>query len=237
MDKGVALFYDVNYLTGVEHGPDAHYFHAHWRRESPNALGENYMILPLVKGSGRFLGSNMGVITAPMYGDTWWGESEVKVWLDGDGEFPTLCGTGTEDYIGTAWGQGAYGHATQGCLVADKERRQWCFYRYHTVDPIYFDTDCRVAIQTIGGSWWAEVEEMKKSGTPLIPVSLDYNGVFRRLFEDDVDLTDPEVPKNWCNFWRQDDWSSTAYFYLDRPENGLPGLPGVAERTDGLDEA
>ena len=56
-----------------------------------------------MKGRGRYLGANIGVIAdRERYGQTWWGEGEVKVYLDGDTELPTLCGTGTEDYIGTA---------------------------------------------------------------------------------------------------------------------------------------
>lgn len=65
------------------------------------------------------------------YGDTWFGEGEVKLYLDGDTEFSTLAGTGTEDYIGTAWAQGVYAHTYQGCLIADKKKRQYAFYRYH----------------------------------------------------------------------------------------------------------
>ena len=51
-----------------------------------------------------------------------------------------------------------------------------------------------------------------------------------------VDLEDPSIPDGWCNFWRQDDWSSTAYFYLDKPENGLPEIAPVEERTKDLVE-
>ena len=63
----------------------------------------------------------MGVIADVAYGAAWWGEGEVKCRFGRD-EFPTLCGTGTEDYIGTGWGQGLYSHRTQGCLVADRDR-------------------------------------------------------------------------------------------------------------------
>jgi len=94
----VHLFYDINISLGVEHSPETLYLHAHWRRESPNELGRDFIILPEVPGSGRFLGCNMGVIVNPMYEGAWWGEGEVKVWFGGD-EHPTLCGTGTEDYL------------------------------------------------------------------------------------------------------------------------------------------
>jgi Protein of unknown function (DUF2961) len=234
------LFYDVDLLLNVQHTPQTLYFHAHWRRESPNELGKEYVILPRVRGNGRFLGCNLGIIAAAGYDGTWWGEGEVKVRIGAD-EYPTLCGTGTEDYIGTGWGQGIYAHRTQGCLIADKARRQWAFYRYHIDDPIYFDESCEVAIQTIGGSGKVHVIELQGRGTPLIPVSIDAgaeNG-FARLMELDqpVDLQSAAIPAGWCNFWRQDDWSSTAYFYLDSPEGGLPLIAAAPMRTAGLEAA
>ena len=163
------------------------------------------------------MGCNVGVIADPRYEGAWWGEGEVKIWLGDDTEFPTLCGTGTEDYIGTAWGQGSYAHRTQGCPIADEANREWAFYRYHIEDPIYFDGSCRVAIQTIGGTSKANVLKLQDSGVPLIPVTIDapeHSGFIRLL-----DLPQPiplnQQPDGWCNFWRQDDWSATTYFYLD----------------------
>lgn len=230
-----ALFYDVDLELNVEHTAETLYFHTHWRRESPNELGREFVILPPVKGSGRFLGCNIGVITDPVYGDAWWGEGEVKIWL-GDDEHATLCGTGTEDYIGTAWGQGAYAHRSQGCLVADKENRHWAFYRYHIDDPIYFDDGCKVAIQTIGGIHKPKVIELKKNGARLIPVAIGSCSMTPPTLL--LDLPQPvdleSVPDGWCNFWRQDDWSSAAYFYLDSP-GGVLGPPAAAsQRVAGL---
>ncbi|HTQ11903.1 MAG TPA: glycoside hydrolase family 172 protein, partial [Fimbriimonadaceae bacterium] len=136
------LFYDIDLLLDVEHTPSTLYFHTHWRREAPNELGKEYTILPKVVGAGRFLGCNIGIMPDPAYEGAWWGEGEVKVWF-GDDDYPTLCGTGTEDYIGTGWGQGVYANRTQGCLIADKEAGQWCFYRFHLDDPIFFDDACQ----------------------------------------------------------------------------------------------
>lgn len=230
------LFYDVNFLLEVEHTDDVLYFHAHWRRENPNELGQDYTILPFVQGSGRFLGTNIGVITDPIYGGSWWGEGEVKVWLDGDREFPTLCGTGTEDYIGSAWAQGVFTHRTQGCTIADAEKGLNAFYRYHTVDPIYFDRECRVTIQTIGGDAEAAVEKLRQAGAPLIPVSISVGGQMTPLLagEPSIALGDTSRQAGFANFYRQDDWCSTAYFYLDRAENELPALSGVDERVRGI---
>lgn len=232
------LFYDVNLLLDVPHDENTLYFHTHWRRERPNALGQDFTILPHVQGAGRFLGCNIGVSAHEAYEDSWWGEGECKMWLDGDGELPTICGSGTEDYIGTAWGQNAFANPTQGCPIADAAHHQWCFYRYHLPDPIFFSQDLRVALQTIGGSSRAMVSKLQQRGVPLIPVSIDAGGGGKFLGLMDrpqpVDLTDPSLPDGWCNFYRQDDWSAAAYFYLDQPENGLPPLAPVADRTIAL---
>lgn len=220
-----SLYYDVDFTVGDALPDDVLYLHAHWRRENPTALQKDYEILPRVNGKGRFLGSNVGAIAnRQLYFRSWWGEGEVKVYLDGDTESPTLSGTGTEDYIGTAWGQGRYAHMFQGCHVADGENMQYCFYRYHIPDPVYFHRDCRVTIQQIG--YWTAEEKMRwhfegravhraGAGLELLDVSPD-SETGKGLFE------------------RQDDWSSCAYFYLDSPENGLPALAPVQERTAGL---
>jgi hypothetical protein len=231
------LFYDIDLLLNVEHSPETLYFHTHWRRESPNVLGKEFVILPPVPGNGRFLGCNVGVIADARYEGAWWGEGEVKCWFGNDA-YPTLCGTGTEDYIGTAWGQGKYANRTQGCLVADGPARQWAFYRYHIDDPLFFDDGCTVAIQTIGGTGKDKVIALQNQGVPLLPVSIDAGGTggFFPLLEGDspLALTDASVPNGWCNFWRQDDWSSTAYFYLDSAEGVLPPLAPVSARVSGL---
>ena len=187
------VFYDVDFTLGDEIGPGTCYFHAHWRREVSGVLGQDYTILPQVRGRGRFLGACFSVIPNKLdHGTHWWGEGEVKAFIDGDGEFPTLCGTGTEDYIGTAWGQGAYANQWQGCPIADGETFRYAFYRLHGPDPIYFHEGFRATIQRIG-----------------------HDG--KALFEREGD-----------------DWASCAWFYLNKPENGLPALAAVAERVAGL---
>jgi len=230
------LFFDVDVLTGVEHGNDALYFHASWSREAPNELGKEFTILPEVKGNGRFLGCNIGVITDPRYEKSWWGEGEVKIRFGGE-ENPTLCGTGTEDYIGTGWGQGRYINHTQGCSIADKERRHWAFYRYHADDPVFFDGGCQVGIQTIGGTSTAEVISLQANGVPVIPTSIDSPDTYMKplmALPRPVDLAVEGPKESWTNFWRQDDWSAVAYFYLDSAENGLAPLMAAAERMAGL---
>ena len=214
------LFYDIDLTVGDEHPADMLYFHSTWREEKPNVLGEHFVILPEVHGSGRFLGCCAGVIADPSYDGAWWGEGEVKIWFQGD-QWPTLCGTGTEDYIGTGWGQGCYSNRTQGCHVADSEAGQYLFYRLHMDDPVYFRGSCRVAIQTIGGTSKEKVITLLEKGVPLTPVTIDPGipGGFTHLMtlETPADLTSADLPDGWCNFWRQDQWSAVAYFYLDKP--------------------
>jgi len=175
-------------------------------------------------------------MTNPLYASSWWGEGEFKVWF-GDETYPTLCGTGTEDYIGTAWGQGAYAHRTQGCPIADAENRRWAFYRYHLEDPLFFHDGCRIAIQTIGGWHKKDVIALLDQNVPLIPVSLVVGklGQTRNLLDEGVDVRTIEGHDwGWCNFWRQDDWSSVAYFYHESAVSLLRTLPDVTYRTAHL---
>ncbi|MBN1901351.1 DUF2961 domain-containing protein [Candidatus Sumerlaeota bacterium] len=227
------LFYDIDYILNVKHEKDALYFHACWRREKPTALRKDFEILPKVKGAGRFLGANIFVSANPIY-TGWWGEGEVKMFLDGDAIFPTIVGTGTEDYIGTGWGQNKFSHAYQGCLVCNEKKGRYMFYRYHVPDPVYFDKDIRVTIQQMGGDSKAKVIEMQKKGVPLVPVSVAYHDRFIRLFDlpQPVNLEQHDSPMgSWTNYFRQDDVCAVAYFYLDKPENGLRPLAPAPERT------
>jgi D-arabinan exo alpha-(1,3)/(1,5)-arabinofuranosidase (non-reducing end) len=232
------VFYDINYILTDEPDPDALYFHAYWHRVRWTTLEDDFEILPRVEGTGRFLGVHCGVITHP---DNvgWWGEGEVKMYVDGDTDLPTIVGTGTEDYIGTGWGQGKFVGRYQGSLVADGKNGQFSFYRYHIPDAIYFQQDLRVTIQQIGGTQKKNVAAMLESGVPIKPVSFDYGdpGRFVKLLEisPDGDLGAHEAPDNaWTNMYRRDDWSAVALFYLDRAENGLPPLQPIEARTEAL---
>jgi len=223
-DEDIGMFWFQADLTVGDALPaDALYFHAHFRRENLTTLQQDYEFLPRVEGKGRYLGVNAGVIAnQQLYFKSWWGEGEVKCYLDGDREHPTLCGTGTEDYIGSAWGQGRFDNLFQGCQVADHERCRYCFYRYHIPDPVYFRKDIRVTIQQIG-CW-----------DPNTLAQMHGNGLQLNRGDILVDMAACVKMKNWGLFERQDDWSSCAYFYLDRAENDLPALPPVAERLAGL---
>ncbi|MGZ5209998.1 MAG: glycoside hydrolase family 172 protein [Kaistella sp.] len=234
-DSTETLFYDINFLRVKEHPAGVMYFHASWNRNSTTKLGEDFEILPKVTGKGRFLGCNLGIIADSIYGKSWWGEGEVKMYVDGDSNLPTLVGTGTEDYIGTAWGQGAFSHQYQGCPIADDPNRQWTFYRYHVPDPVYFTTDIRVVIQQMGGDMTPNVKKIVQGGAKLIPVTVATQNEFLKLFEMNPvpRITDQHFPEGWTNFYRLDNYSATAYFYLDKPVNSLPPLATVGDRTEG----
>lgn len=234
--KTETLFYDINFEEVKEHTTGVLYFHAFWNRNHDTKLGEDFPMLPAVNGKGRFLGCNLGIITDSSYGKSWWGEGEVKVYLDGDKDLPTLVGTGTEDYIGTAWGQGSFAHQYQGCPIADEGKGQWTFYRYHIPDPVYFQEGCKVVIQQMGGDMRDNVRKYVQDGAKLIPVTVATDKAFVKLFEtvNAPEITDADFPNGWTNFYRLDNYSSTAYFYLDKPVSNLPSLPAVNIRTEGI---
>jgi hypothetical protein len=227
------LFYDINFVKLSHWNDDNLYFHCYWNRDTATTPGQDYVILPGVEGKGRFLGVNFGVMANPAYQKSWWGEGEVKMYLDGDDGFPTLIGTGTEDYIGTAWGQGAFINRYMGCPVADTENDHWTFYRYHIPDPVFFNREFRADIQAMGGNMKNKVIELLDNGAPLIPVTIQEGQVFMGLMDSvpPVDLRRDDLMNGWTNFYRSDDWSSTAYFYLDKPSNSLPELANVKFRT------
>jgi len=217
------VYYDVDYTLGDQHPGEALYFHAVFRRENPTKLQRDYELLPHLTGKGRYLGTNIGVIVDGLrYGTSWWGEGEVKIYLDGDQELPTLAGTGTEDYIGTGYGMESYAHQYQGAPISDHAKQRYAFYRYHVVDPIYFRREIRVTLQQIGFLW-------SNNGTPEKPLLPPIYRAGEGLQELDLKHL-PQVNL----YERADDYSSCTYFYLDRAENGLPALAPVSERTRGL---
>jgi hypothetical protein len=198
-----ALYYEVNYTLGDAHPPETLYFHAHWNRENPTTFGRDFELLPKIEGRGRFLGVNVGVVAdTGKYFKSWWGEGEVKIFLDGDTQYSTLCGTGTEDYIGTGWGQGQYANLYQGCHLADHEAFEYAFYRFHTPDPIYFHSDIRVTIQQIGCWDPSTIGQLHGKGNPL------FHG------DAPIDTAAAVEANSYGLFERQDDWSSCAYFFL-----------------------
>jgi len=218
-------YYDVDYTIGDSHGEDTGYFFALFNRRRQGAEGLDYDILPTIEGRGRFLGTNVGVnVDTDRYLTTWWGEGEVRIYLDGDREHPTLCGTGTEDYIGTAWDlDRPYSTPYQGCPLVDFDRHEFGFYRHHVPDPVFFHEDIRVTLQQIGYCTPALREDLAKLGSPIRKAAPG---------APNFDLADPfELPPY---LERADDVSSCAYFYLNRPDPDLPPIPSLEERTAAL---
>lgn len=236
----VHLFYDINLTRLSSLKKDMLYFHAYWSRNPRTTLMKDFEILPEIKGAGRFLGMNVSVQADSIYSGTWWGEGEVKIYLDDDSNFPSLTGTGTEDYIGTGWGLGAFAHQFQGCPIAEKNSNKWAFYRYHIPDPIFFHTKCKITIQQIGGGDYQSVKKLAENGVELIPISVDQDSSkgFVRLYEMDKipKIESKEFPRGWVNFYRRDDYAATAYFYLNKPFSNLPLLQNIEIRTLNLEK-
>ncbi|HAN21644.1 MAG TPA: hypothetical protein DCP51_08245 [Clostridiales bacterium] len=189
----IVLFYQVDYvLTTIPE--DCAYFHAQFRRVNPVSYKDVYTILDGVKGKGQYVGTYMywGVNN-----NGWWGEGEIKFYLDGDKEFPTICGTGTEDYFcgafdfdvgnkyiefNSPYAGLSYVSKQDGCYKANQ---RFSLYRWHITDPIYFAEDLKITIQALG--WRSEGRYL-----PL-----------------------------------QDDISSVAYWYQTLPSEQFPKLPDI----------
>jgi len=152
--KVEGFFYTVT-LTETEVPDDAAYFHAQFRRTNPLPYGEDYTILDGIEGRGHYVGTYMAWQQNNMH---WWGEGEIKFFMDGDAEFPTICGTGTEDYFGGAWCFGqTYSAPFLGYPLGVSDSKvgsRHGLYRFHIMDPIRFETDLRVTMQAIG--WRSE---------------------------------------------------------------------------------
>ncbi len=205
------LFYDVN-ITKEPVPEESLYFHTAFAQTAPE-LGDDVQILA-AEGKGRFLGMSVAVSADAVYGDSWWGEGEVKVYFGKD-EFPSLVGTGTEDYIGTAWGQGVFIGRCHGCT--QNEEGKSTFYRFHTEDPIFFDDGCRVTLQNIGGCPKPQAQKLLSQGAEIIPSGADIGGKMIHLYRKDWEWKD--IPEDaFITFYRRDFYRTTAYFYLERKD-------------------
>ena len=231
----VKLFYDIDFL--LHKLPlNTLYFHAYWNRQQSGQLGDDYILLPKVEGKGRFLGISVGLNTDTSYGKSWWGEGEVKMYLDGDTKYPTINGTGAEDYIGSAWGLGTFTNWYQGCTIANDSTGQFNFYRWHIPDAIYFNKDIKVTIQQIGGWMKEDMKRLNQRGVNFKAITVDGPAGFTRLLdmENPPLLTDSSFPDGWVNFYRIDDYSSVSYFYLDKPGSSLSSLLPLNVRLKGV---
>ncbi|MBQ4516138.1 MAG: DUF2961 domain-containing protein [Clostridia bacterium] len=190
--KEVTLFYQVDYLIGEL--PQGHgYFHAQFRRTNPLKYKENYTILDNVCGNGQYVGTYMfwGVNN-----NKWWGEGEIKFYLDGDKEYPTICGTGTEDYFCGSWNFDVGGKYQEFCtpyaglakiIRPDglyNSQQRFSLYRWHINDPIYFKNDIKVTIQALG---WRNISK-------YLPLQDDISSV-AFWYQDSICKTFPTLPE------------------------------------------
>ena len=151
-DEVRGLYYSIDYeLDDVP--PDAAYFHAQWRRTQTTREQPEHVLLDDVIGRGHYVGT---FLAWTQLSDGWWGEGEVKFFLDGE-QHPTICGTGTEDYVGGAWcfGDTTYSTAFLGYpWRSDAGVPKHALYRWHVLDPIRFASELRVTVQALG--WWPD---------------------------------------------------------------------------------
>lgn len=190
-DDECKVYYQID-CEEKEISPDSLYFHAQFRRVNPLPFKEVYTILDGIKGNGHYVGTYMhwGVKS-----NGWWGEGEIKFYIDGDKDFPTICGTGTEDYFCGAYGFDVKGSYTEfNTLYAGmnkvsttdetyRSQRYFDMYRWHITDPVYFKNDLRVTIQALG---W-------HNGHRYMPLQDDISSV-AYWYSDTLDDIYPELP-------------------------------------------
>ncbi|MEN8137620.1 MAG: glycoside hydrolase family 172 protein [Bacteroidota bacterium] len=198
------FYYQIDYTINDQHKDDVGRLHTCFKREITTQKND-FELMPKRTGKGRFIGAVVGVRT--MY-PGWWGEGEVKIYMDGDNENPTICGTGSEDYVGLSYGIQEATFLNHGCNLNYMSEKKVnvkdyksgkirkfnpeyiSMYRWHIPDPVYWKQDCRVAIQQIG----------------------------------------------CCYYERSDDWSTATFWYEAVPSEPLPEMPSAEERVRNLEE-
>jgi hypothetical protein len=195
--KDVTLFYQIDYSLSELEG-DAAYFHAQFRRSNPHPYKEDFVLIDKIQGRGQYVGAYMSWGTN---NSGWWGEGEIKFFIDDDGQFPTINGTGTEDYF-----CGAYCFVENDeykdfstpytgfyALTPDKlwnSQMRFGLYRWHVTDPIRFEKNLKVTIQALG---WRE------------------DGRYLPMQSEDI--------------------SSVVFWYQAEPHSSFPKLPAKDELT------
>jgi hypothetical protein len=200
-ESNMRLYYQINYALS-EVPDDAAYLHAQFRRTNPVPYKEVYTIVDGIRGQGHYVGTYMYWQTN---NNGWWGEGEIKFFMDGDKQFPTICGTGTEDYFCGSYGFGGVRpDGTSGYInyttpyagfhvvgpgddLRNTSQTRFNLYRWHITDPVRFQKDLRVTMQALG---W-------RSAGRYLPL--------------------------------QDDIASVAFWYQAEPHAPFPRLPGKDE--------
>ncbi|MDE3067081.1 MAG: DUF2961 domain-containing protein [Verrucomicrobiota bacterium] len=199
-EKDMVLYYQMDYTLAKVPG-NAGYFHAQFRCQNPLQTKGLYTLLDGVRGEGQYVGTYLAI---KVHSSGWWGEGEIKFYLDGDTHFPTICGTGTEDYFCGSYNfenHETHKYQTFSTPYTGLARvippdeiyqpgQRFGLYRWHITDPVRFKQDLKVTIQALG---W-------KAG-----------GLYKRL---------------------QPDIASVAYWYQKEPHAPFPPLPGL-NQLDG----
>ncbi len=200
------FYYQIDYVKSPKPEKDILYFHAYWKRENPVDYKKEYVIVEGIKGEGKFAGMYLAWGQSSNY---WWGEGEVKFFLDGDSKYPTYCFTGTEDYFGGAWGFSAdismqsYETYSANYLgyhqhIKPDGHNNACtrhgMYRWHIKDPVFFEEDFKATVQALGWNLSEGKNHTKK---------------FRPL---------------------RDDIASVAYWYQTEPHTPFEEISGRDER-------
>jgi hypothetical protein len=213
-DQPTLLYQQVDYTLQPWLPDDLGHLHATFRRQNPTTQQQDFVIVDGLEGPGRFLGCNVGVRVLDE--GSWYGEGEVKIYRDGDLDHPTICGTGLEDYVGSAWGMGTHDAPFGGSpLVLGPDGRPDTaapdfvgFYRWHLPDPVMFRSDLRVTIQQIGAAFFPlGQEEQFEAYAATHPAA--GQGWLKELSPGLV---------AWGIAERVDDYCATAYLYCSTPQ-------------------
>ena len=199
-DKDMVLYYQVDYIL-TEVPNDAAYFHAQFRRVNPLPYKTNCVLVDSIKGKGQYVGT---YLAWGVHNNGWWGEGEIKFFMDGDTDYPTICGTGTEDYFCGSYDFDTRKKVAEGLSVVDYTEfttpysglaqvikgdghydiaQRFGLYRWHITDPVRFEKSLKVTIQALG---W-------RDGGRYLPL--------------------------------QDDIASTVFWYQAEPHGAFPKLP------------
>ena len=187
------LYYQIDYAL-TEIPDDAAYFHAQFRRVNPLPYKDVYTLVDGIRGQGHYVGTSMAY---GVHNNGWWGEGEIKFYMDGDKDFATIVGTGTEDYfcgsynfenkVSKQYQEFTTPYAGMPLVIRPdglyQSQQRFALYRWHVTDPIRFEKDLRVTIQALG---W-------RSGDRYLPL--------------------------------QDDIASVVYWYQREPHGPFPKLP------------
>jgi hypothetical protein len=141
----VPLFYQIDYTVQDRLASDVGRLHVLFRRENPTTEKQDFELLPQRTGKGRYVGALIGIRN--LHTGQWWGEGEIKVYMDGDAEFPTIVGTGSEDYVGLSYGIQQTPYLYNGCNL--DQNNFVSMFRWHLPDPICWRKEVRITIQQI----------------------------------------------------------------------------------------